>query len=371
MRVLFFVTGVGYGDATREHANIDALLKMRPKTKVMIAAYDNSYEYFKDKFPTFRIRGYRISDIGMKFRVLPFILNNMVLPFFWIGTALSLRKAIRKFNPDLIVSDFEPAGIAAAKVVGRKCVMVFGYDPETRKEYGKKNKLSRKCWLEAKYFESLYDKADFMVIPTLLGVKRESVLYHYINPIVRKMPADLPDRKALMKKRGLRRPPVIVMLGGSNFGLKIAKALKRIAHKFDEDFLVFGSGVNIESSGNFRHIRFSSSFLDYLKASKGVVTLGGQKMLSEALAFKKPLLVFPVQNHVEQLMNAYAVRNVALVSTESDERTFERQLRKFLKNLPDLQRRMDRLKIEFNGAGQMAKLLVDIKENPLRLRSRR
>ncbi|MFH0752063.1 MAG: glycosyltransferase family protein [archaeon] len=371
MRVLFFVTGVGYGDATREHAHIEALLKREPKTKIMIAAYQNSYEYFKGKFPVFKIRGYNIKDVAMKFKVIPFIFNNMVLPFFWISTAISMRKQIKKFNPDLIVSDFEPAGITAAKITGRKCIMVFGYDPKTRKEYSKKNKLSKKCWLEAKYFESLYDRADFVVIPTLFGVKGQSVLYHYVNPVVRKMPSDLPDSKKLMKKWGLRRAPVVVMLGGSDFGLKLARNLQRAAHRFDEDFLVFGSSQQLKSSKNFRHIRFSDSFLDYLKVSKGVITLGGQKMLTEALAFKKPLLVFPVENHVEQLMNAYSIRKVAIVGTNTNQREFERQLRKFLRNLPDLQRRMDKLDIEFDGAGQMAKLLIDLKKNPLGLKAMR
>lgn len=368
MRVLFFVTGVGYGDATREHANIDALLKKDPRTKVMIAGYDNSYDYFKDKFPTFKIRGYRIPGKGMRFKVIPFIINNTLLPFFWVFSAIRLRKEIRRFRPDIIVSDFEPAGITAAKLTGKKCVVVFGYDPKTREEYMRRNKLSRKCWIEAKYFEGLYDKADFVVIPTLLGARKQSILYHYINPIIRRMPSDLPDRKKLMEKWGLSKPPVVVMLGGSDFGLKIARHLRRIAHKFDEDFLVFGSSRELKPGKNFRHARFSKNFLEYLKVSKGVITLGGQKTLTEALAFRKPMLVFPIEDHVEQLMNAYSARNVAIVSTKSDEESFERQLRKFLRNLPDLQRRVDKLKVRFDGAEQMAGLLVDLKRSSSRSR---
>ncbi len=60
MKILFVVSGIGFGDATREHANIQALKKKHPRVKVMVAGYDNSYTYFKDKYNTIRIRGYKL-----------------------------------------------------------------------------------------------------------------------------------------------------------------------------------------------------------------------------------------------------------------------------------------------------------------------
>ena len=362
MKVLFFVTGVGYGDATREHANIEALLRKEPKAKVLIACYDNSYEYFKRKFRTFRIRGYRIPGSSMRFQVIPFVFNNVFLPFVWFFTAVKFSKAIKKFNPDIVVSDFEPDALTAAKLGGRKCVVVFGYDPEMLKDYSKSNKLSAKCWFEAKYFESLYDKADFVIIPKLLGVKRQSVLYHYVNPVIRKGPADFSAKNVLMQKLKLKRGPVVVMLGGSDFGLKLAKSLRKIASKFDDEFIVFGSHRQLEPAKNFRHIRFADNFLEYLKVSKGVITLGGQKMLTECLAFRKPMLVFPIQDHVEQLLNAYTMRDVAVIGKKGSGAGFEKEVRGFLRNLPKLQKKVDSMDIKFNGAEQVADLLVDLKK---------
>ncbi len=60
MKILFVVSGIGYGDATREHANILALKKKYPQARIMVAGYDNSYEYFQKKYPTIRIRGYKL-----------------------------------------------------------------------------------------------------------------------------------------------------------------------------------------------------------------------------------------------------------------------------------------------------------------------
>ena len=269
-------------------------------------------------------------------------------------------REIRKFNPDLIVSDFEPAGITAAKLLGKKCIVIFGYNPELLKEYTKTNKLSKKCWFEARYFESLYDKADFVIIPTLLGLKRQEILYHYVNPVIRKEPADLASNKTIMTRLKLKKEPIVVMLGGSDFGLKLAKGISKIAHKLNEQFIVFGSHKQLPASKNFKHKRFAPDFLDYLKVSKAVITLGGQKMLSECLAFKKPMLVFPIQDHVEQLMNAYSLRSVAVVGNKSTGSGLEKEVRLFIKNIPKLKEKMDSLDLNFNGAEQIAQVLIDL-----------
>jgi len=36
MKILFVVSGIGYGDATREHANILALKKKYPQARIMV-----------------------------------------------------------------------------------------------------------------------------------------------------------------------------------------------------------------------------------------------------------------------------------------------------------------------------------------------
>ena len=73
MKILFVVTGIGYGDAIREHAIIKAILKKKPKTEIKIAAYDNSYNYFKGKFPTINIKSYKLPGESMKFKTYLFL----------------------------------------------------------------------------------------------------------------------------------------------------------------------------------------------------------------------------------------------------------------------------------------------------------
>lgn len=354
MKILFIVTGVGYGDATREHANIEAFMKKDSDTKVMIAGYDNSYEYFKDKYPTIEIKGYKFTEQALKFSVPSFIWKNYRLPFFWSMGTWKLRKKVKEFNPDVIISDFEPLGIMLSKLVKKKCAIVFGYDPELFKQYPYKNK---KIVLEAKYFNTLYKSADIVIIPSLLGKKDIPSKYYYVNPILRTKSGDLPPKKELMEKLGLEKEPVLIMLGGSTFGNILADKIINFSHLFKEHFIMFGSKIGHVPQKNITYYSYKENVLEYLKVSKAVITLAGHLTLSECLAFKKPAMVFPIKDHVEQMLNAYLLENISYVKYDLVD--LRKNIKNFLSMLNVLRNRIPR--VGFDGAEQVVDIIYNQK----------
>ncbi|MEM4245312.1 MAG: glycosyltransferase family protein [Candidatus Nanoarchaeia archaeon] len=353
MNVLFVVTGVGYGDSIRSHAVIKALLKRNPKTRIMVAGYDNSYNYFKDKYPTIKISGYKLLGMSLKFRVLSFIANNYVLPYTWFSVSLKLKKAVKSFKPDVIISDFEPAGIILGRMLRRPSVVIFAYDPLLFKYYKHKNK---KLILESIYFQKLYSLADVTIIPNLLGMKKSNE-YVYVNPVVITKPSELPSERVLMRKLKLKKRPVLVMLGGSSFGVNLARRLMRVVKNFDEDFIIFGSNVKLPRRKNVKHFLFKPNFVEYLKVCKGVITLAGNLTLSECVVFRKPMLVFPIKDHVEQTLNAYALHNIAMV--KYDIKGLRRSVESFLKNLNSIKRKIP--VVEPSGAEEIAGIIRSLK----------
>lgn len=354
MKILFIVTGIGLGDATRIDAIITSLTKQHRDTKVLIAGYDNSYKYFAGKYPTIKIQGYKMLGKKMKFRVWSFAARNFMLPFYWIYTALKLRNSVKKFNPDIIVSDFEPSGITIARKIKKKCVAVFGFDPFLYKEFKKHHKVSKLMALQAKYLESLYNKCSFVIIPTILG-RRRTLIYNYVNPITNLK--KLPSKPSIMKKLKLKKEPVVVMLGGSKFGKNLAKSIALAAKEFKgEHFIAFGGEKLEKKSKNFTHYTFNRDFLKYLKAAKCVITLAGQTTLVESVALKKPMLVYPIYSHVEQQLNAYSLRKHAIVKNFSEE-TLKDDIKDFLKKVPALQKKMNLLKVKTDGAEQAAGMI--------------
>ena len=146
------------------------------------------------------------------------------------------------------------------------------------------------------------------------------------------------------------------MLGGSDFGRKLLKKLKKIAHEYpDEMFIVFGTKKMVEPLPNLLHYTYKENVLEYMKIAKCVITLGGEVTLSEAVTFKKPMLIYPIKDHVEQMLNAYSLKNVAMVG--KDVNTLKNDLDKFLKNLNSYKKKMNKLKVEPNGAEQVVEIV--------------
>ncbi len=353
MRVLFVVTGVGLGDSTRVDAIIDNFKKKYPEMKVLIAGYDKSYNYFKNKYPTIKITGYKIPGEKMKFHVFSFIFKNYLLPIHWFFTALKIRLRVKKFKPDIIISDFEPTGIALGKVLKKKSVVIFGLDPKLYGKYKKQNKVTAIMKMQATYFQKLYDRADFVIIPTFIKHNKKSLMYHYVDPIVRTWPEELPSKEKLMQELGLKRKPILVMLGGSDFGLALAKNLAKVTSSFNQYFIFFGSNVDLPETKNLKHFKFNKDYLKYLKVAKGVITLGGQKTLSEAVVYKKPLLIYPIQQHVEQQLNAYSLKEVAMIGNNLNPESLKKKVEEFIKSMPELKQKISKLKFKNDGADQV------------------
>ena len=346
MKVLFVVTGFGFGDSVRTECIIEELRSK--KSKVMILGYDFSYEHFKRRFKTLKMHGYRFPDYDLEFKTVRFLMKNLHLPLKWFLTSTENMNEIKKFNPDIVVSDFEPVSNLIAKKIRKKCVTIFGYDPEEFRRLRNTNKRMR---LQARYIERIYRSSDYVLIPSYKK-KRNFGNIKYVNPIVRKF--RIKNKKTVMKKLGLKKEPFIVMLGGSNYGIELAKRIKELSKEFDEKFIFFG-GKNKISKEHFSG--FNENYLEYLSVCKGLITLAGCLTINEGLAFKKPMLVFPIKNHVEQLINASSIRRYAYVA---EDKNVNKHLISFMKNLNRYENIVKMAYMKFNGAEQVVKFLKEV-----------
>ncbi len=344
MKLLFVVTGFGYGDSIRAEAVINEFLKRDKSNKVLILGYDISYKYLKNKFKVLEVEGYKFPDYGLEFKTHRFLIKNYYLPFSWVLTWRRHKKVLKEFNPDLIISDFEPMAIFIARSLNKKCISIFGYDPIAYKEFKEKNNILD---IQSKFIESIYKNSDKVIIPSFKKRRNFSNII-YVNPIVR----EYKKKRNLIKILGLRKKPILVMLGGSDYGLDLAKEIIELNKKYNEDFIIFGGTKKIAKM----HYIFKENFLDYLYVAKGIITLAGNLTLSEALVMKKPILVFPIKNHVEQQLNAFLVKDYVVIGDNIKE-----SLDKFLNNLKNIQKKLNKIKIKSTGAKDVVNLLYKIK----------
>src|SRR3989344_9213516 len=99
MKIFFVLTGIGFGHAIREEAIIKEVLKRDYKTKIKIATYGRSYEFFKSKYAVVNIKGWIVPDGKFNFAVRRVVAANITAPVDYPINFLRLVNEARRFKP--------------------------------------------------------------------------------------------------------------------------------------------------------------------------------------------------------------------------------------------------------------------------------
>ncbi len=357
MKVVSVITGIGYGHTIRQAAILKELEKNG--AEIVIASYGNGLEYFKNVYSTLDIDGPRLPEKNSEFSTMRTIIMNLKLPSFYVKNYFKLKRLFKVFNPDVIICDFEPLPLYMEKK--RPHVLVFNFDPLQYKGYIKENK---KChWLQSKYVSIIYNKAKKIsapiIIPSFEKHPTEIDKYKFVNLITRKLPKA--SQKELLEKLGLRKPPIIIMFGGSHFSTELLYKIQDILPNIEEDFIVFTYRLSGKSHDNVTFLSFKDNFLEYLKASKGIITQAGHCTLSECIALKKPSLLFPIPNFIEQELNAHYAKKQRISMVENKKDFAKTELvsiiRDFISSIPKLKENLENLNLEADGAEQAAAII--------------
>lgn len=344
MKYLLIITGIGIGHAIREQTIINEILKKDKKAEIKIATYGNAYDYFKNKYKTIEIKGVHYPENVPRFGVIRTLFKNYKVLFNWLKNIIDINTFINKYNPDIVISDWEPLAL----FIKQKTIFIYNYNPKI------KLKLTKSLGIQRLAVHTVYNLARLRhkktIVPSL--TKKKTWRAEIIDLIVRKKPTELPPVKKLTKKLRIKKPPIIVEVGGSKFGYSLIEKIIKIAPESNEDFLIFTyPGKNTK---NIKFIPFKENFLEYMKCCKAVITLAGSCTLAESVVYKKPCLSYPIDNHIEQLVNAEDFKNYVLVKDiHSNEKEISGHIKQLLKNKNKIENKLKRLNAKADGASQV------------------
>lgn len=360
MKLLFVITGIGLGHTMREAAIINEILSLDAHTEIVIAGFKNSYRYFQGRFPTLKLKGHKFSENSFTISRVKMLLMNLPYPLWAAQDKKALRKIIEEFKPDKIISDLQPVGIEIAHKLNIPSVAIYNVDLASLEQFYSRlsplNKLQSKIIFH--YVRKSYELADKVIIPRITNQGKKGKII-YLHPIIRAMPSELPPVALLMKKLKLKQAPILIMLGGSKFGYRIAEKLMAIAKKFDEQFIIFGY-KNFKEK-NVTSFTFKENFLEYLKAAKACILLSGHTALAECIAYKKPTLVFPFKNYIEHYLNVYELSSLILTKYIDDtisEQDLQSYLQELLLKSKQLEKNLQHLKFPVNGTREAAEIIL-------------
>ena len=291
VRILYGVCGVGAGHYMRSKIILEHLIK---KHDVFIIASLGAYDYLKKEFKNVHyVDGLELAFSSNRVLNLRTILKNIrkFSPKNY-GLLKKLKAKIDKFEPQIVISDFEPFSIYYSKDNKIKCVSFDNehYITEGELNFPKKYNMD---YLKTKFIINFY-KTDEIAITIFPGQKiRKNSIGKTLMPLIRES-LNNPNRNkeyVLVYTSIIKNPEIY-----------------KIFKKLNEKFLIFGAEENKKEDNLYFKI-FSNKEFDYVLLNcKAVITTGGMNLISEAIYLGKPILVIPIKNHFEQILNALYVK---------------------------------------------------------------
>lgn len=296
-RILYCVSGEGWGHAIRSKVIIDYLMK---KHEVLVLSYGKGYKYFNRYFSKknlWKIHGFFLVYEDIRVRRLKTGLDGFVRsPKIINANIKQFRKVMKSFKPQIIVSDTEPFSGFFAKLYNIPVLAVDNTHilSQCQVEVPKRHK---KDFILAKNLMQLVTPyADYYLITTFFYPRIKNPKNTFLfPPILRK--------KILNAKKKLTKKEHIIVYQTAWSYKQLFPILKMVK----ANFIVYASG----KSGKDKNITFKdfneTTFIKDLSSCKAIITNGGFTLISEAVYLGKPLLCVPVKQQPEQVINAYYV----------------------------------------------------------------
>ena len=315
-RILYGLCGEGMGHAIRSKVVLDHLSK---KNEVVIVTSNRAYEYLSKHFNNVHdIYGYGIVYEKNKVKNFETLVQNMKgLRKEAIKSLKTIYSLIRKYKPDVIISDFEPFTNTISKMLNIPLISVDNMHIITN------CKIKIPIKYRAEYVTSK------MIIDSFVNTPKAYIITSFFFPKIKRKRTYLV--KPILRESILEAKPkkgdYILVYQTSTSNQDLFEFLKNI----DEKFIVYGFNED-KKIKNLVYRKFSENqMVNELAGCKAVITNGGFTLISEAIHLGKPVLSIPVRKHFEQTANGISVKECGY--GEFYKHLDEDKLREFITNL--------------------------------------
>jgi len=332
MRILYGVVGEGMGHAMRSRVILDELVK---EHTIQVVVSGRAYDYLEkrasEQLSVKQIWGYTLvyeDNEVQTWKTLAANLKGAVSG--WPKNIRAYYDIVNKFEPDVVISDFETwsylfaqrHNIPVISVDNMQIINRCTHAPEMLQGVLKDFELTRAI-VKAKVAGAFHYHITTFFYPT---VRKENTTLH--PPILR------PEILAAKPGNGDH----LVVYSTSTTNTELPEILKRSGR----ECRVYGLRRDLKAEvtdGNLRYMPFSEAgFIEDLRTAAGVIGSAGFTLMGEAVYLQRPMLAVPVQGQFEQILNArYLERDGYGMSAPTLD---DQAIGKFIERLPDYQRKL-------------------------------
>ncbi len=297
-KILFIVNGFGLGNSTRCDAVIQNLVRL--DYSVDVASSLNGLSYFSEKEKcsnTYSIKPFSYKSSKGKINFFKTFFSVPAQLFSLFQNAMQIRRVIKKEVYLTIVIDSEYS-VALLRPFLKIPIVSINNANVVIEEYRKLDSVPRKLYLQLviEFLDELFQRtvANLRIAPAIdKYVSSENIVF--VPPIVREH-----DKKYIPSD--IKTKNIVIMFSGAQI-------------KHDTNFI---KGLVKFSDYKFYYISddtsFSTNYLEVIqRTALNLATIsnadiliinGGFSSISEAVIFKKPAIILPIEGHAEQFINA-------------------------------------------------------------------
>lgn len=324
MATLFYsVAGEGLGHATRAKGVIDALSK---KHRVIVFSFHQGYEFLREIYAETDVEVIEIPGLKLCYTrsgKLHYWLTFFYPPVYWykaIEYQGALKALFKRYQPDLVIADFDKLLPNAARRYGVTCMTL------DHPSFLLKCELSSLPWSLRMHL--------YYLRPIVAGFFQpkvdHAIISSYFKLPLRKKYRDTQSVGIILREE-IRHANITdeghltVYLRGT-----IAENVIDTLKGYQGDVHLFGNlEPHVEANVHFHPIE-TENFTRKVLSARGVIATAGNQIVGEMLWLQKPLLMLPETNNNEQKINAAFASHYAGVMTGEMENFNAQLLAEFL-----------------------------------------
>ena len=339
-RILYGVCGEGMGHAIRSSILIRHL---KNHHDIFIVAGNKAYAYLNNEFENVvKIESPRLMYVRGEVNLLKSMAYMIYKSIFSSPHSyIKVRKILKEFRPDLVISDAEPICHLAARISNTKRMSIDNPHVLVYRKYKVKlNEIFSWICLLIAVKISLYG-ANKYIVYDYFSKRSNKPNVTFLKPLI---------QEGILKQKPSYQNHIFVYQTSIS-----TEYITDVFREFSETFVIYGFNKDYKE-GNIIFKKFNENefFTDIAKA-KAVITNGGFTAISEALFLKKPIFSIPIKSQFEQVLNGRFIEKLG--AGASHPLLNKQNLGNFLKNLETYKH-----KLQMYDPGEQEEILKIIDE---------
>jgi len=338
MNILYGVSGEGLGHVFEAIEIVSRLRREGHAVKVL--TYGDRACGLLEAFQPTRIEGIHLQFNARGMSLFDTVSRNLKIFPFYVRNWRRLRREIAAFQPDAVITAYEPFSTLVAHALGKPLISMDNQNELLHLPASEEGSFALKLAQLATRV-CTYGAAHY-IVKSFHRMDGGGTNVHFVSPIIQS------EIRRLEPREGRH---VLVYLTKAN------PELISVLKSMDETFVVYCNN-RVGEEGNISYRAQGESYLSDLCDCKAIIGTTGFSLIADSIYLRKPYYGVPLRKQFEQTHNAHFLRSSGL--GEFSEGTSREDLERFLASLPVYRERLARYRLD--PAEQEETLLALLRE---------